>query len=75
MIQLNKSIYVVLVLLFLLGNHNGYIALWETGSADPMQVFPVAVSSLPPDDQEALDHRIPIENTQALNQLLEDYLS
>ena len=64
-----------LTLSFLLGCHNGYVALWTDGAAHPNQVFPYPVISLPLEDQRALESGIHIENTQQLAQLLEDYLS
>lgn len=60
---------------FILGNHNGYIALWETGDPEPKQIFPYQVTSLPTADQEALKDGIRLKDAGALLQLLEDYLS
>lgn len=60
---------------FLLGNYNGYIALWEEGQEKPRQIFPYAVTTLPPDDQKALEEGIRLKDAGALMQLLEDYLS
>ncbi|MBQ8834712.1 MAG: hypothetical protein IJ001_07295 [Oscillospiraceae bacterium] len=64
-----------LLLGFLLGNHNGYIALWEDGKAEPRQIFPYTVASLPPADQKALEEGIRLKDAGELLQLLEDYLS
>jgi hypothetical protein len=64
-----------LILGLILGTHKGFIAIWETGNTEPMKTFPVAVSSLPPADQAALQRGIPIDSAGALAQLLEDYLS
>ena len=60
---------------FLLGIHDGYIALWKNSSAEPVQVFPRQVRMLPPADQQALEKGIRISEEQQLQQLLEDYLS
>ena len=64
-----------LLLGFILGSHNGYIALWEEGAAQPRQIFPYAVTSLPPADQQALENGIRLKDAGELMQLLEDYLS
>lgn len=60
---------------FILGSHQGYIALWKDGVADPIRVFPYSVSSLPPVDQQALEEGIVIGDETELAHLLEDYLS
>ncbi len=59
----------------LLGIHNGYIALWETGGAEPDRVFPCRASLLPELDQKRLEAGIHIEDESRLHSLLEDYLS
>ena len=66
---------VPLLLGFVLGNHRGYIALWETGDPEPRQIFPYTVASLPPADQKALEEGIRLKDAGSLLQLLEDYLS
>ena len=64
-----------LLLGFILGSHNGYIALWEDGSQEPRQIFPYQVTSLPVADQQALEKGIRLKDAGELLQLLEDYLS
>lgn len=64
-----------LMLSFLLGCHRGYIALWKYGEANPAEVFPYPVSSLPTADQKALAQGIPISDELALAAILEDFLS
>ena len=64
-----------LFLAFLLGNHNGYLALWTGDNIDPDRIYPYRISTLPPEDQNALRKGIPVENILELTQLLEDYLS
>lgn len=68
-------ISLLLALGFILGSHNGYVALWTEGRAEPDRTFPYRVSSLPPADQEALAKGIRAEDILELTQLLEDYLS
>lgn len=67
--------YLSLIFLFILGSHNGYIALWRDGNPEPAEVFPYCVASLPEADQNALKQGIEIENEESLLRLLEDYLS
>ena len=68
-------ISLLLALGFILGSHNGYVALWTEGQAEPDRTFPYRVSSLPQADQEALAKGIRAEDILELTQLLEDYLS
>lgn len=65
----------ILLLGFILGTHQGYIALWKDGNAKPIRVFPYSASSLPTADRQALEQGIPIESRDDLLRLLEDYLS
>ena len=72
---MKKQFLSILVLLLLLGSHKGYVALFQDGSTEPMQIFPCPVTSLPLADQAALENGIPIRSERELNQRLEDYLS
>ena len=60
---------------FLLGVHNGMVALWKDGKTDPVRVFPYSVSNLPPNDQQALAEGIHLNSKLELIKLIEDYLS
>ena len=60
---------------FLLGVHNGNVALWEDGKADPIRVFPYSASNLPTADRQALEKGIHLDNKLQLIRLIEDYLS
>lgn len=64
-----------LAVMFLLGNHKGYLALWKEDRPDPYQIFPVKVESLPPSDQESLARGIRARSDLELAGLLEDFLS
>ena len=60
---------------FLLGISDGYIALWRDGGKTPVRVFPYKAETLPIADQQALEKGIPLDDDSALIRLLEDYLS
>lgn len=69
-------IYLSLIFAFLIGNYQGYIALWtDNCTQEPTRIFPYSVSSLPKTDQLALNQGIRIESEAELMKLLEDYLS
>ena len=70
-----KLLTLALLAGFLLGSHNGYIALWSDDSIDPDRIYPYRVSMLPLEDQKALRKGIRVENIIELTQLLEDFLS
>jgi len=70
-----RQIAALLALIFLLGNHKGYLALWKEDRPEPFQIFPVKVESLPEADQEALEKGIPARSEIELSSLLEDFLS
>lgn len=65
----------LLLLGFLLGIHEGKIALWKDNDPQPMQVFPYRAEMLPEADQKALKKGIKVENMRQLYSLIEDYLS
>ena len=68
-------LYCITLLGFLLGIHNGRIALWEDGKAEPIKVFPYSASILPENDQAKLKAGIRFDSMQALFERMEDYLS
>ena len=68
-------LHLCLIFGFLLGVHNGYIALWQEGEQEPVKVFPYMAHMLPQQDQQRLENGIPISDERHLYQLLEDYLS
>lgn len=68
-------IYCILSLMYILGSHNGYIALWTENAAMPEKVFSVKVETLPKLDQYMLNQGIFVRDKKKLNTLLEDYLS
>lgn len=64
-----------LLLCAYLGLHNGYLALFETGTDMPVQVFPYRAALYPKIDQAALEEGIPICSPAQLKARLEDFLS
>ena len=70
-----RKIMTLILLGFLLGIQDGYIALWKDGRAEPVEVFPFRAEMLPSDDQKTLEKGIRIRNADHLAQLMEDYLS
>ena len=70
-----RTLSLLLMLYLVLGTWKGYVALFQQGKTEPRQIFPTLVSSLPPEDQNALAEGIIIRSDQKLQQLLEDYLS
>ena len=64
-----------LALTFLLGVHDGYIALWRDGNPEPVEIFPYKAELLPEADRNRLEQGIRIENKRQLLELMEDYLS
>ena len=67
--------YLTLIFAFLIGNYQGYIALWTQETPKPDYVFPYSIASLPPADQTAVNNGIRVETEKELDQMLEDYLS
>ena len=70
-----RNLAVLLALTFLLGVHDGYIALWRSGEPEPAEVFPYRVEYLPEADRKMLEEGIKITSMKQLNQFMEDYLS
>lgn len=68
-------LYYTLIFGFLVGIHNGHVALWQDGDPEPVKVYPYAAEMLPKADQEALRKGIFIPDQAQLNKWLEDFLS
>ena len=73
--KLSNYLYLALTAAFLLGNHNGFVALWKDSAPEPLAVFPYRIESLPPYDQQRLNRGIRIGSEEELHALLEDFLS
>ena len=68
-------LYCALAWTFLIGNYQGYIALWQGSNPSPERVFPYRVASLPAADQTLVNRGIRVQTREELARLLEDYLS
>ena len=60
---------------FLLGIHEGRIALWKDDDPEPVKIFPYSIATLPQEEQQRLRDGIRIESVSELQRLLEAYLS
>ena len=67
--------YGILLLGFLLGIHEGKVALWYGNDPTPITVFPYSAKMLPVEDRKALEKGIRFESAEELKEMLEDYLS
>ena len=65
----------LLALAWVLGCHKGYLALYKENSPEPCQIYPCPVENLPEQDQAELAMGIRIRTPEALDQILEDFLS
>ena len=65
----------IMLLGFILGIHEGRIALWRDNQKKPMKVFPYQASMLPEEDQKRLEEGIHVDSLNELYKLVEDYLS
>lgn len=71
----HNILYTAIILFFLLGIKDGYIALWKDNSVIPLEVFPYQAQLLPEEDRQKLEQGIYIGTHEELMQLLENYLS
>lgn len=65
----------VIMLSFLLGVHNGRLAMWKDEDPTPCKVFPCPIVVLPGPVQEQLKSGIRLETIEDVNRLLENFLS
>lgn len=65
----------ILLLGFLLGIHEGKIALWKDNDPTPMRIFPYEVSQLSEAEQQALKKGIRADDLAQLKRMLKDRLS
>ena len=67
--------YLALVLAFFLGLREGKIALWQSGSTQPQQIFPYRAETLPPEVQDALAEGMAFESRAEALETVENFLS
>ena len=67
--------YLALVLTFILGFKDGFIALWKIPDPEPIYISDYSTASLPPADRMRLENGLRVETKEELARLLEDYLS
>ncbi len=72
--SMKQIIHFVVLVGFMLGIKDGYIALWKDEDPEPYRVFPVPAASMPISDQLMLQQGIHIESTDQLLALIDDYL-
>ena len=65
----------MLLLNFILGVHNGRLAMWKDEDPTPCKVFPCPIIVLPAAVQEQLKAGIRLETMEDVNRLLENFLS
>ncbi len=65
----------ILLFGFLLGVHEGKVALWKDNQKAPLKVFPYNVSMFPESDQKRLEKGIHVDSLSELYALIEDYFS
>lgn len=71
----SQFLCLALLSVYLLGIHDGKIALWSGDDPEPARVFPYSVSALPEEARKALEQGIAINSMEDLNRLMEAYLS
>ena len=65
----------VLLAVLYLGVADGYLAIYEDTTAQPLQILPYRVSAFPQADRGALARGIAFDTEAQLNKLLEDFTS
>ena len=73
--NLSQILCCALLAVYLLGIHEGKIALWRGDDPEPVKVFPYSASMLPEEAQQKLKAGVPINSISELKRLAEAYLS
>ena len=63
----------ILLLGFILGVHEGKVALWKENNPKPIKVFPYQASQLPQEDQDRLAQGVHVDSIGQLRKLIQDY--
>ena len=72
--QLSNLLCCAMLAVYLLGIHEGKIALWKGNDPKPIKVFDYSASQLPEEAQKQLEAGVPIKSIRELRQLAEHYL-
>ena len=73
--KIKKMIASLLLFGFLLGVHEGKVAVWMDGKKEPVRVFPYSVSLLPKADQKKLESGLRFNSLGELKEFIQNYLS
>ncbi len=65
----------ILLIGFILGIHEGRVALWKDNQKDPIKVFPYQASMFPEEDQKRLEAGVHVDSLNELYKLIQDYFS
>lgn len=68
-------IYCTMLLGFLLGIHNGQIALWKDEDPQPMMILPYKAESLPIKERMLLKKGIRFDSLEQIEKIVSEYLS
>ena len=73
--MIKKYIRYVILLIFLAGIHQGYIAIWEDNAPKPKTILPYSADLLPESDRMALEKGIHLRTRLELTRFIEDFCS
>lgn len=72
---LSRTVLPLALAVYLLGIHDGKIALWSRNDPEPVKIFPYSATALPEEAQKQLQNGIPIHSMRQLQKLYEAYFS
>ena len=70
-----QLLHYILLASFLIGIHNGRIAVWQSEDPEPIAILPYSADLLPPADRIALEKGIWLNSREDLTRFLEDFCS
>lgn len=73
--KIKRYQYYILLAGFLVGIHNGRIAIWQGEDPQPKAVLPYQADLLPEADRIALENGIRLDSRADLTRFLEDFCS
>lgn len=72
---MRKAAMAILMAVYLLGIHKGYVAIWHNEDPEPMIVTEMPADLLPEEDAAKLAAGIRLPEDASLSKVLEDYCS